>query len=153
MHTQNSIRLYGTAKDVLQWVSSVDRWPDYFPHYRWVRVHERNNGGVTATMAAKHGGLPIQWTSVLKLTGASWPLPLATFHHIGGITKGMDVQWLARPYDRRELELSIVHELDWPAGSRWFAQKIIGDVFVKGVASKTLRMVKHYVERKIVPKE
>lgn len=151
MITENSIRIRGTKDDVLRWVSRVEKWPDFFPHYRWVRVHEQGSESLVATMAAKHLGLPLRWTSVLECKGGSWPEPLATFRHIRGVTRGMEVAWLVKPLEEGVVEVSIQHVLKWPRGGRWIAQRIVGDVFVKGVASKTLGLVKRYVESKRFP--
>jgi len=32
--------------------SDVERWPEFLPHYRWVRVLERRPGGALVEMAA-----------------------------------------------------------------------------------------------------
>lgn len=151
MFTENKIRIRGTPEQVRLWVLNIASWPRFFPHYRFVTVHERRGKQTVATMAARHRGLPLRWTSILHDVGGVSPQPLATFRHIRGITKGMEVEWHVIPLDEKYTEVRILHRLSWPRGTRWAAQKIVGDIFVRGVASKTLAMVKYYVESKVFP--
>jgi len=107
---------------------------------------ERRDGLITAEMAARHKGLPLWWRTNLR------PLPeqrRIEFTHIGGITKGMEVYWSFSPNDDEEIwDVEIHHEFhpQWPLPGPWFAERIIGELFVKQVAGKTLQRIKEIVE-------
>ena len=70
------------------------------------------------------------------------------YRHIDGITRGMDVEWRLEP-DGDQTDVTIVHEWDGPAWPliRWPAANwVIGPIFVRGIASRTLAGIGHYVE-------
>jgi hypothetical protein len=129
--------------------SNVAEWPAHLPHYRYVRFRERKpDGGGLVEMAANRpfelgpgGSLPINWpTWWLSMMSVDSSAPSIRFRHIGGITKGMDVEWSFRR--RAEgTHVRIVHAWDgpnWPLVGVWAATFVIGPVFVHGIASRTL---------------
>jgi hypothetical protein len=66
--------------------------------------------------------------------------PAIRFRHVGGITKGMDVEWtfVARPGGTH---VRIVHVWDGPSVpviGVAAAMYVIGPIFVHGIASRTL---------------
>jgi hypothetical protein len=75
--------------------------------------------------------------------------PSIRFRHVGGITKGMDVEWtfISRPGGTH---VRIVHVWDGPrvpligAGA---AVYVIGPIFVHGIASRTLAGLAQVAER------
>src|SRR5258708_39361472 len=83
-------RLFGT-------VSDIACWPEFLPHYRWVKIlsatphpapipdpDSRYPTEVIAEMAARHMGIPLWWRTILR------PRPQERriyFTHIGGITQ------------------------------------------------------------------
>lgn len=75
--------------------------------------------------------------------------PSIRFRHVGGITKGMDVEWT---FDERSdgTLVRIVHAWDgpsWPAIGVFAATHVIGPVFVHGIASRTLAGLARVAER------
>src|SRR5260370_1423385 len=69
------------------------------------------------------------------------------FEHIGGITKGMDVEWRI-VQDSDAVRVTIEHELSYPIPllGPLFAEYIVGRLFVHNIAGKTLRCIKQIVE-------
>jgi hypothetical protein len=67
--------------------------------------------------------------------------PSIRFRHVGGITKGMDVEWEFHRRSAEETHVRIVHAWDgprWPGIGLPAATLVIGPVFVHGIASRTL---------------
>jgi hypothetical protein len=66
--------------------------------------------------------------------------PAIRFRHVGGITKGMEVEWVFSPA-RGGTHVRIVHLWDGPrvpVAGVLAAKYVIGPVFVHGIASRTL---------------
>lgn len=130
------------ARAIFELARDVECWPDYLPHYRWVRFRERaRDGGGTVEMAAwrPFGAVswPTWWLSEMSVDAAA---PAVRFRHIGGITRGMDVEW---SFERQgpDTLVRIVHAWDgprWPLIGLLAATTVIGPVFVHGIASRTL---------------
>jgi len=120
----------------------VEEWPAHLPHYRFVRFRERaSDGGGIVEMSADRPfgpvGWPTWWLSEMQVKDST---PSIRFRHIGGITKGMDVEWtfVAVPGGTR---VRIVHVWDGPRLPLLgipAAKLVIGPVFVHGIASRTL---------------
>ena len=105
--------------------SDVERWPEWLPHYRWVRFLERGAngpGGGTVEMAAwrPFGPLrwPTWWVSEMRIDRAA---PAVRYRHIRGITRGMDVEWaFARRRSRRGGDGDA--SLGRPGRGRWWGR-------------------------------
>jgi ribosome-associated toxin RatA of RatAB toxin-antitoxin module len=139
-------------------VSQVENWPAYLPHYRYVRFRKRlpGGGGIVEMSAyrpfpvapkdAAHLNWPTWWLSEMTLNPAK---PAIRFRHIEGITKGMDVEWTFTPRSGGTLA-RIVHVWDgprWPVIGVWAATRLIGPVFIHGIASRTLSGLAEVAER------
>jgi ribosome-associated toxin RatA of RatAB toxin-antitoxin module len=129
--------------------ADVERWPDFLKHYRWVRMQQRTErGGVVEMAAWRPFGLfryPTWWLSEMEIVPDEH---VVRYHHIGGITRGMDVEWKLEERGDR-VDVTIVHEWDgprWPLISRIAANWVIGPVFIHGIASRTLAGVKRKAE-------
>ena len=75
--------------------------------------------------------------------------PAIRFRHIGGITKGMDVEWTFTPAPGGT-HVRIVHVWDGPRIpflGVWAAIYVIGPIFVHGIASRTLAGLAAVAER------
>lgn len=124
--------------------AEVERWPELLPHYRWVRLLERDGNRKLVEMAASRDGIPVSWRAVQQL----YPeVPRITFRHVKGVTRGMDVAWTFHAQDGGTL-VRIEHELTfrWPLIGAWVAEQVIGPQFIENIAGKTLRRIKHLVE-------
>ncbi|MDT8368009.1 MAG: SRPBCC family protein, partial [Longimicrobiales bacterium] len=126
-----------------QIAADVERWPEYLPHYRWVRFVRRDGfaEGIVEMSANRPFG-PLGWPTFWR-SEMSHDREQRTvrYHHIGGVTTGMDVWWQLRPLGNQRTRMRIVHEWDgprWPIISGIAADLVIGPIFVKGIASRTL---------------
>ena len=122
----------------------VELWPAYLPHYRFVRFRERaSDGGGLVEMSAYRPFGPIGWpTWWLSEMSVDEGAPAIRFRHVGGITKGMDVEWSFRAVrDAPGTLVRILHVWDGlpiPFIGIPAATMFIGPVFVHGIASRTL---------------
>ncbi len=138
--------------------SRVEQWPEHLVHYRYVRFRERKaDGGGVVEMSAHRpfhlgsaGVAVVNWpTWWLSLMSVDHSRPSIRFRHIGGITKGMEVEW---EFHRRPegTHVRIVHAWDgprWPGIGALAATLMIGPVFVHGIASRTLAGLAKVAER------
>jgi ribosome-associated toxin RatA of RatAB toxin-antitoxin module len=141
-------------------VSKVEEWPSHLPHYRYVRFRQRrSDGGGLVEMSAYRlfhvldtstGFLGIKWpTWWLSEMAIDSEKPSIRFRHVGGITKGMEVEWTFVP-GSRGTHVRIVHLWDGPRVplvGTWAAVNVIGPVFVHGIASRTLAGLAAVAER------
>jgi hypothetical protein len=75
--------------------------------------------------------------------------PSIRFRHVGGITKGMDVEWTFSPA-AGGTHVRILHVWDGPGipvVGMWSAMYAIGPIFVHGIASRTLAGLADVAER------
>ena len=124
--------------------ADVERWPEWLPHYRWVRF-QRKDGFGTGPLS-----WPVWWVSEMTVDEAR---PAVIYKHVRGITTGMDVEWTFEDRGDGTTFVRIVHE--WADGPRWplprvlrraIADAVIGPVFIHHVASRTLAGIKRAAE-------
>ncbi|MFN2636584.1 MAG: SRPBCC family protein [Gemmatimonadaceae bacterium] len=156
METVDKRYVRAPARKVFEVARQVENWPAYLKHYRYVRFRERNpDGGGLVEMSANR---PFRIAGQASLSWPTWWLsemtvdeskPVIRFRHVGGITKGMDVEWTFTPAPNGT-DVRIVHVWDgprWPIVGVWAAMLVIGPVFVHGIASRTLAGLAAVVER------
>jgi ribosome-associated toxin RatA of RatAB toxin-antitoxin module len=143
MHTENRIEIRGELREIFRTAAQVEKWPQILPHYRWVRVVQRRKRRLTVEMAARRARFPIRWTAVQEVV----PYERITYKHIKGITTGMDVAWTFTPI-QGGVQIVITHDLSlpWPLVGGFFSKYIVGRLFVKPIAGRTLRYLKQSVE-------
>lgn len=148
MLTVDRIVMHAPLAAVFAAASEVERWPEFLPHYRWVRVLERGPRGALVEMAAWRPfgrfRYPTWWVSEMQIV----PESLVRYRHVRGITRGMDVAWRFVP-GPHGVEVTIEHRWRgpaWPVIGPAAAAWVIGPVFVHGIASRTLAGVKRHVE-------
>ena len=135
--------------------ADVAAWPTHLAHYRYVRFHERDGagGGIVAMSADRPFGVvrwPTFWLSEMEIVrDGAGDAPAIRFRHIGGVTRGMDVEWsfVATAGGTR---VRIVHVWDgprWPLIGTFAARAVIGPVFVHGIAARTLAGLARVAER------
>ncbi len=141
MITVDRRRVRAGLARVLAHAADVERWPEWLPHYRWVRFHQRRpDGGLVEMAAWRPFGLfkcPTWWMSEMTIERDA---PRIRYRHVRGITRGMDVAWEFSP-DPDGVEVTITHWWHgpaWPVIRRPAAEWVIGPVFVHGIASRTL---------------
>jgi ribosome-associated toxin RatA of RatAB toxin-antitoxin module len=145
MHLENTIEIQAAPDIIFRLAADIARWPALLPHYRWVRVLEQQGEQKLVQMAAHRDGLPVSWTSVQE------PRPeerRILFRHVGGITRGMAVEWRLEPLAADRTRVSIGHDFSpgWPLIGGRIAQLVIGEFFVRNIAGKTLRRIKTLAE-------
>ena len=123
-------------------VRDVEHWPAYLAHYRFVRFRSRNtDGGGVVEMSANRPFGPLNWpTWWLSEMSVDEAVPYVRFRHIGGVTKGMDVEWsFSRIPEGTHVRLYHVwNGPAWPVVGEFAATSVIGPVFIHGIASRTL---------------
>jgi len=148
LHAENEILVRAGAAEVYGLAAPVERWPEILPHYRWVRVLEDDGEGRRLVeMAALRDFIPVRWRAEQRL----FPdVPHITFRHVGGITKGMEVEWVFAPQGDGAVRVSILHDLPrlagWPLIGGLVAERIVGPLFVSNIAGKTLGRIKELAE-------
>ncbi len=115
------------------------------PHYRYVRVLAEDGPKRTVEMAARHGAVPLRWTAEQINDAAR---PHIAFHHVKGPTRGMDVEWIFTALDATHTRVQIVHRLafQFPVAAEFLGKFVVSDIFIHGVATKTLAHMKRLAE-------
>lgn len=139
----------------------VEHWPAYLAHYRFVRFRERfdivdgvpSRGIVEMSAYRPFGpvGWPTWWVSEMVV---DFQAPSIRFFHIGGVTRGMHVEWKFTPAGD-DTEVEILHVWSGPAIPMigiLAATTVIGPVFVHGIASRTLEGLATIAERESHPR-
>ena len=142
MHLESVIEVAASWERVFALAADIERWAERLPHYRWVRIIERNGRRTVAEMAARRGRIPVRWRTVQEVRPAERRI---LFTHTGGPTRGMAVEWFFEPHPGG-VRVGIRHDLRWPPPLSWIAEWIVGRFFIAHVAGKTLRWVKTLAE-------
>ncbi|MGI8401512.1 MAG: SRPBCC family protein [Gemmatimonadaceae bacterium] len=138
----------------------VEQWPDHLPHYRHVkfRSHRSDGGGLVEMSAYRPFQLSNAAKWPLRINWPTWWLsemtvdakkPAIRFRHVGGITKGMEVEW-SFSASAGGTHVRILHLWDGPPVpviGTLAAVRVIGPVFVHGIASRTLAGLSAVAER------
>jgi uncharacterized membrane protein len=154
MRTVDRLQMRAPVERVFRAAMDVEQWPALLGHYRWVRMLERRaDGGLVEMAAWRPFGwfkYPTWWVSEMvvdRVAGA------VRYRHVKGITTGMDVVWQLEP-SKGGTEVTIVHEWSgpaWPLVGRAAAEWLIGPVFIRGIASRTLAGIARHVENEGTP--
>ncbi|MGQ0537891.1 MAG: SRPBCC family protein [Gemmatimonadaceae bacterium] len=129
----------------------VEQWPAYLAHYRYVRFRARSaGGGGLVEMSANRPFGVISWpTWWLSEMSVDERVPQVRFRHVAGVTRGMDVAW---EFESRNdfTQVRVLHVWDgprWPFIGVFAARRVIGPVFIHGIASRTLAGLAATAER------
>lgn len=148
MQTETSIDIQADPMTVYQFGAQTERWPEILPHYRWVYVLDQEGNSKLVEMAARRNFLVFDWPVRWWAKQTNFPdEPRIAFTHVGGLTRGMEVEWLFTPLDDG-VRVTITHDLDlqWPVIGGFAASYVIGPIFIESVAGKTLQQVKELAE-------
>lgn len=128
---------------IFETAADLERWPEFLPHYRFIRYLERGDRRNIVIMAAVRSGIPISWTSEQVIDRDRLEV---RFHHLKAFTKGMRVVWSFNETPAGVL-VQIVHDLQFrvPALAP-LADRIIGNFFIHHIAGETLRHMKSHLE-------
>ena len=147
---ESTTEIYITADPdvVFQLAAAVEEWPRILPHYRWIRRLADAGPRRIVEMAAWRDIYPVRWLAVVE------PVPeerKLRFTHVGGPTRGMEVEWRLTPTEGGT-HVAIWHryQSSIPVVGRLFAEYVVGRLFIDNIAGKTLRAMKRAAERKAV---
>ena len=89
---------------------------------------------------------PTWWLSEMAVDEVK---PAIRFRHIGGITKGMEVEWTfsSTPKGTHVRIVHLWNGPEWPVVGEFAATQVIGPVFVHGIASRTLAGLAEIAEK------
>ena len=161
METVDEKLVRAPVAKIFELARQVEHWPDYLPHYRYVkfRSHRSDGGGLVEMSAYRPFQLANTWNWPIQINWPTWWLSEMSvderkrsirFRHIKGITKGMEVEWT---FDTAPAgtHVRIVHLWDGPGLpliGELAATRVIGPVFVHGIASRTLAGLASVAEQK-----
>lgn len=138
MEMRNEILIDAPPERIYRYASDTERWPEFLPHYRYVRVLERDGDRRVVEMAARRSGIPVRWRAEQINDPQT---PSIRFHHLAGWTKGMDVEWRFERVDGGT-RVSIDHRKRMLFPMNW----IVGKFFIDHIAARTLRRMKALAE-------
>jgi ribosome-associated toxin RatA of RatAB toxin-antitoxin module len=143
--TRTSIDIAASPETIYTMAAATERWPEYLPHYRRVRVLEGDARERVVEMAAWRDFIPVKW--IARQTNDA-QRPHIAFHHLQGWTRGMDVEWLFEPI-QGGTRVTIEHRLRFrfPVASEWLGEHLVGRFFIDSVARKTLARMKVLAEK------
>lgn len=145
MEIQDRIVIAAPLERVFDLAARVERWPDLLRHYRYVHVLAGDPPCRVVEMAAHRDGLPVHWTAIQEILPEQSKI---RFRHIRGATRGMAVEWhLEMHGDLTHVTISHRFDRPWPIVGPLFARWIVGEVFVRNIAGKTLRQIKAHAEQ------
>jgi ribosome-associated toxin RatA of RatAB toxin-antitoxin module len=144
MECTNVIEIVGPIERIFELGANIQDWPRILPHYRYVRIEESGADFKVASMGATRDGFPVSWRARQELVPDDRRI---LFRHIGGVTRGMDVEWRLETIDG-VVRVTIFHALTYPVPvlGPLLAEYIVGRLFVSNIAGKTLRCIKQIVE-------
>lgn len=142
--TETAIEIAADAATIFHFASATERWPEYLPHYRRVRVLEEKGLTRVVEMAARRGWIPVRWTAEQTNDPAT---PHIAFRHVRGWTRGMEVEWKFEPV-AGGTRVSIHHRLSFrfPVAPDWIGRHVVSDFFIEYIATRTLRRMKTLAE-------
>jgi ribosome-associated toxin RatA of RatAB toxin-antitoxin module len=142
--TSTSIDIAAPAATIYEFAAATARWPLILPHYRYVRVRERDGARQIVEMACWRDVFPLRWVAE-QINDEQ--RPHISFHHLAGPTRGMDVEWRFEP-GQRYTRVTIEHRLafEFPLAAAFVGKYVVGDYFIAGVARRTLSCMKRLAE-------
>lgn len=148
MQTANRITIFGNPAElstrVYQLAADIQNWPTILPHYRYMRILELSERSKLADFGARRGPIPVYWQARQELFPETRRI---TFEHVRGVTTGMQVEWRIEQREGGVL-VTIHHALSYPVPvfGPLFAKYIVGGLFVRPIAGKTLKCFKQLLE-------
>ncbi len=142
MRLESVIHIAAPWERVFALAADIERWPERLPHYRWVRLLQRQGRRTAAEMAARRGRIPVRWLALQEVRPEERRI---LFTHTGGPTRGMAVEWAFAP-SSAGVRVVIVHFLPRRSPLSWIKEAIIGRLFIAPIAARTLRGMKALAE-------
>jgi len=148
VHSSSSIWIRAPRDRIFYTVSQLLRWPEFLPHYRFVRTLDESasptDGRKTSLHMSAVGGLfPVSWKA--KYWSDSQTLELH-FEHLAAFTKGMRVVWTLTP-ESDGTRVEIHHELHFRIRALApILEPVLQHGFIEPVATRTLNTFKRLLE-------
>jgi aromatase len=144
MRSVTSITIQAPASRIYAFAHATERWPEFLPHYRFVRVLRDDGDQRLLEMAARRGFIPVRWTAVQYNDPQTYGI---RFVHLRGWTRGMDVAWILEE-DGDVTNVSIVHDVvfRFPVAQNILERYVVTRFFIEGIASRTLARIKLLAE-------
>jgi ribosome-associated toxin RatA of RatAB toxin-antitoxin module len=141
---ENAVVIAAPPQTVYRLASATERWPEFLPHYRFVRVLEERGATRLVEMAARRDWIPIRW--VAEQTNDA-ERPCIRFRHVRGWTRGMEVEWRFEPVEGGT-RVTIEHRLRFrfPVAADWLGEHVVCGFFIDHVARRTLARMKAFAE-------
>jgi uncharacterized membrane protein len=144
---ENYIQINAPIETVLRLAARVEDWPRILAHYHRVSICATRPEGRIVEMSAVRRPVPIavRWRAIQHI---DMEQSRVLYRHIGGVTRGMEVEWLIRPVGPGA-GVTIVHRFapPWPWPGPWIATHIVCGFFVHAIADSTLAGIKRACER------
>ncbi len=152
MYIENTMVVRGEWESIWQLSSQIEKWPEWFSHYRKVTIQSVSSGGLVkhAYMSCWRDILPVSWHTIQRLEHSDDPAQARVrYNHVKGVTKGMEVIWHFAPLNEGIYRITITH--DWSPG--WplvggLASRLISQLIVHNIADKTLARIKMLAAKK-----
>jgi aromatase len=144
MRSVTSITIQAPPSRIYAFARATERWPEFLPHYRFVRVLHEDGGVRVLEMAARRGFIPVRWIAAQYNDPDNYGV---RFVHLRGWTRGMDVSWILE--ERGGVTtVSIVHDVvfRFPVAEQVLERYIVTRYFIEGIASRTLACIKSLAE-------
>ncbi len=148
MDVCNTIAIHGSPESVYRFAAAVERWPELLPHYRAVVILE---AGERERLVAMHCvrafgplGWPCRWRARQELRPE---ICVIYFTHVAGPARGMEVEWCIEAA-HEGAQATIRHRVspDRPWWSDLYWRRVVGPIFVRPIAARTLQTIKQLVE-------
>lgn len=143
---ENRIHISAAGEYVFQLAERVENWPYLLAHYRRVDVLATRPEGRIVEMSAVRPPIPVpvRWRAIQQ---AEPDTKRVLYRHIGGVTRGMEVEWRIMPAGDG-VDVTIVHRFapPWPWPGPWIAREIVCGFFVHAIADRTLAGIKATAE-------
>ena len=146
MYIENTIVVRGKWSHIWELSSQIEKWVERLPHYRKIIVSKTLMNGLErhVYMSAWRDILPVGWYTIQRLEAHDDPNQARiTYHHVGGVTKGMDVIWSFEQVADGLYRITISHDWkpNWSIISS-LAAKLISELIVHDIADKTLTRIR-----------
>jgi ribosome-associated toxin RatA of RatAB toxin-antitoxin module len=143
MDMVNEIVIEADPQRIFELAGATEQWPQILPHYRYVRIMQRDGDRRVVEMAARrtidplHLAIPVRWQAE-QINDAQ--RPQIFFRHLRGWTAGMQVFWRFTPLSNGKTRVRIDHTLRSPLAG------FIGKYFIDPIATRTLQCMKEVCE-------
>lgn len=128
---------------IFETAADLSRWPEFLPHYRYIRYFEKSPERNVVKMAAVRSGIPISWVSEQWIDRERCEV---RFRHLKAFTKGMEVVWTFEETGGG-VRVTILHDLEFRIRALApVADRIIGGFFIEHIAGRTLACMKKHLE-------